>query len=447
MVYATAMLPSEADVMAMAPDAVAVSAGRKLAAPSHWRDGGRDERALWGQCQGSALYQVTVDLADHVSKCSCPSRKFPCKHALGLLFQATRLPEGAPPDWASAWLSKRGAAAEAKAAKPPTPDKPPDPVQQAARAAKRQGRVEDGLAVLETWLEDLARQGLAGIERQPHAFWEQQAARLVDAQAPGLAARVRRLAGIPSSGPGWPERLAGGVGRLALLVEAYRGRERLPAPLQADLGQLVGWTLMEEQVRAHGDLVRDRWQVLGRRRELAPGPQQLIAQRTWLLGATTGRQALVLDFLAPGKAPAVLLAPGQQQELELVFWPSAWPQRALVAAALSAPAPQASPERGGMVADVLEAMAEGLARHPWLERQAALLAAVVPVPPAGDGPWHVIDAAGDALPLVASDPWRLLALSGGRPLAMAGEWDGHALRPTCCWIDGQAVAGDEGQVA
>ena len=43
--------------------------------------------------------------------------------------------------------------------------------------------------------------------------------------------------------------------------------------------------------------------------------------------------------------------------------------------------------------------------------------------------WLVQDANGDALALVSGDHWMLLALSGGSPVDLAGEWDGRALRP------------------
>ena len=51
-------LLSESQVLALAPDASAQSAGRGLAAPKHWRSHGLDATAIWGECQGSALYQV-----------------------------------------------------------------------------------------------------------------------------------------------------------------------------------------------------------------------------------------------------------------------------------------------------------------------------------------------------------------------------------------------------
>ena len=111
-------------VLALAPDAAAAAAGRKLASVKPWRGLGRSPAALWGECQGSALYQVRVDLADLTIKCSCPSRKFPCKHGLGLLLLASgapaAVPEAEPPEWVSDWLARRATTAEKRqAAKSP----------------------------------------------------------------------------------------------------------------------------------------------------------------------------------------------------------------------------------------------------------------------------------------------------------------------------------------
>src|SRR5690242_8827324 len=102
-------------ILALAPDTSSASAGKKLASTKGWQGLGRNPTALWGECQGSALYQVRVDLSDLTARCSCPSRKFPCKHALGLLLLAATtpaaLPEGEPPEWVSDWLGRRAAAA------------------------------------------------------------------------------------------------------------------------------------------------------------------------------------------------------------------------------------------------------------------------------------------------------------------------------------------------
>ena len=74
-------------VTSLAPDAKVAAAGLKLAKTGTWSDVGYHESLLWGQCKGSGKnpYQVCADLADSAFRCSCPSRKFPCKHAVGLL--------------------------------------------------------------------------------------------------------------------------------------------------------------------------------------------------------------------------------------------------------------------------------------------------------------------------------------------------------------------------
>src|SRR4029078_6815425 len=103
---------------ALAPDASALAAGKKPAAPRLWDALGRSDTAIWGECKGSAVYQVRVALGDLVAKCSCTSRKFPCKHSLGLLFLAAespdRVPTATPPEWVTEWLGKRTESADRK---------------------------------------------------------------------------------------------------------------------------------------------------------------------------------------------------------------------------------------------------------------------------------------------------------------------------------------------
>lgn len=78
---------TEEQIIQLAPDAASVKAGKGLAVPGKWVLLACSERAVWGHCQGSGKnpYQTAIDLNDIAFKCSCPSRKFPCKHGLGLL--------------------------------------------------------------------------------------------------------------------------------------------------------------------------------------------------------------------------------------------------------------------------------------------------------------------------------------------------------------------------
>src|SRR5437868_5122151 len=75
----------------IAPDDASLKAGRGLRRDLAKLGISADDSWLLGQCQGSAKepYKVSVDFgnpAAPVGRCTCPSRKFPCKHALGLMF-------------------------------------------------------------------------------------------------------------------------------------------------------------------------------------------------------------------------------------------------------------------------------------------------------------------------------------------------------------------------
>src|SRR5579883_930249 len=215
-------------VLAMAPDASSAAAGKKQNNPKLWRNLGRSADALWGECQGSALYQVKVELTSLTAQCSCPSRKLPCKHSLGLLLLAatdrSAIPTAEPPEWVKDWLAKRQASSarkQAHAEKKASGATPPS-ADQRKTAEKRLATIKKGLDGLDLWLNDLVRQGLASVQTQPASFWERQAARLRDAQAPALDTRVRKLAELPNASTNWPEKLLAELGKMALLTHAFR---------------------------------------------------------------------------------------------------------------------------------------------------------------------------------------------------------------------------------
>lgn len=437
-------------VATLAPDASSLAAGRKLAAGRDWRAVGHDERALWGECQGSALYQVRVDLTDLSAKCSCPSRKFPCKHALGLMLKAagdaSSIATASAPDWVEEWLARRGAAAEKREQKKAeTSAAPVDEKAQARRAEKRAARVDEGLAALDLWIADLMRNGLASIADQGATPWHAQAARMVDAQAPGIAGRLRRIASVPRSTPDWARRVLAELARVALLTEAYTRLETLDPPLRDDVRALIGWTLKDEEVIARGEAADDRWLVVGQRTE---DEDHLRVQRSWLLGLDQGRHALVLQF-APGAAPfAQALIPGTVIDARLRYWPAAHPSRALIEERrgtepwrgaedrrANEPSHGAPPALDDFSA-LLQSGAAALAAQPWVESIPCVVRALRPAQAEAER-WLLVDAAGAALPLAPRDHRRLVALSGGNPVDVALEWDGDTLLPLAAIVDGR----------
>jgi hypothetical protein len=220
-----------AQVEALAPDASSLKAGRQMAEARKWSGLGRTERSLWGLAQGSGKlpYQAQVDLNEPAFRCTCPSRKFPCKHGLGLFLLAVQQPEilaeGEPPGWVTDWLAGRDQRATQKQERVA---KPPDPEAQAKRTAQRQNRVEEGVAFLRHWLGDLMRQGWSSLGAHPESYWQTASARLIDTQAPGLARMVAQIPKILARPP-WQQRLMQHLGRMHLLLSAYDRSDLSPA--------------------------------------------------------------------------------------------------------------------------------------------------------------------------------------------------------------------------
>jgi SWIM zinc finger len=435
------MILTSEQVLAQAPDSSSASAGKKLASAKQWRNLGRNEEALWGECQGSALYQVRVDLSTLSVKCSCPSHKFPCKHGLGLMLLAAATPdtlaEGQPPQWVADWLSKRHATAEAHQAA--VAAKPPEVVaaEKAKRADKRMSQVTKGIEQLDLWLNDLMRNGLASVETQPSTFWENQAARMVDAKAPGIAGRLRRMAGIPGATRDWPARLLDELGRLALLTHAFSRLDSLDPSLQEDVRELVGWTLDKDEVAQHGTRVIDEWAVLGQR---VDDEGHVRTQRTWMRGVTSGQSALVLQFAVNSQPFGELIICGIRMRAELIFWPSASPIRARIDTHEGTPQALAGTLSGAQpITAALAGVAASLAKQPWQDRFLCMLGPVTPLRQGDDDDeqWLIRDEEGASLQLMGDDHWKLLAVSGGQPVELAGEWDGYTLRPLGVMAEGR----------
>ena len=424
-------------ILALAPDPASAKAGSQLATPRNWSNLGTSDSTLWGECQGSGKtpYRTQIDLGGPAFKCTCPSRKFPCKHGLGLYLLRAAEPslfdQAETPAWVSHWLQGRQSRQEKKTL---TKDAGPEAAALARkREEKREDKVTAGLADLQTWLHDLAREGLASVRSRGQGFWDAIAARMADAQAAPVARRLRRAGSmLYQSGLRNAESLvANELASLYLLVRAWQRIDELAPALQADVRALLGWTMSQDDVLRQG-AVTDRWSVLA---QCTFDDERLRVRSTWLLGAATGRWALHLQYAVGTQGFEQQLAPGTAFDGDLCFYPSAWPLRAQIrhqddVQPLFAIA-------GPSSLDALQdTYADALAAQPFLERHPVLLGGLVP-----DGTDHGIvrDAQGRRIVLHPSfrHPVHLLALSGGHPLTVCAEWDGRMLLPLAVWHDGR----------
>lgn len=432
-------------VLLLAPDAASAKNGKSLATLSKWNGLGQEQQIIWGECQGSGKipYRTQIDLSEPAFRCSCPSRKFPCKHGLGLFLllvsHPTSLTNGTPPDWVADWIASRAKREEKQKQKLSEPEKVVDLESQAKRANARLNKVKAGVKDLQVWLYDLIRQGLTSVSTESYKFWEQPAARMVDAQAPSLARQLRDIPSVIASGSGWQERLLYRLGKLHLLLEGFQRLEDLSMGIQADIRTQIGWTQnqaeLTESVTEKGSnhLVQDVWLVVGQQVEIE---ERLRVSRTWLWGKSSDRYALYLQF-AHGTQPFehnFLL--GNYLEAELTFFESAYPLRAIITNRQSSPHSVSIVDSIGYktIDLAIASYSSALVKNPWLERFPITLQQVIPLHQ--EGKWFIRDRTANLLPISSrfERGWMLLALSGGHPVTIFGEWNGNDLYPLSIWV-------------
>lgn len=422
-------------VLALSPDDASAKAARGLVAPAKWPLLGASDAAVWGECQGSGSkpYQTQVDLSGPAFRCSCPSRKFPCKHGLALLMlqaqDASRFTSTEPPAWVTEWLASRGEKAQKKEEREREKAAVPvDPQAAARREGQRWKRIEEAVSELQRWLCDQVARGLGALDAESLKGWHTMAARMVDAQAPLLGTRLLEAARDVGTDPAWPERMLERLGLLRLLCEAVQRRAGLTASLRADLQTALGWPQDKTEVMAEGEALADRWTVLGVATE--ERDDKLTERRVWLHGQRSGRRAWLLDHAFGGRGFEQAWLTGTSIDTTLRFFPGAAALRALAAEGVLAPQAPEWPNAG--LDSEWERIADRLAACPWSVLHPLVLPQAVVIRVAAS----TLAVVGDrALPLSIddSDRWTLLASTGGRPCQLMGEWNGRALKPLTAW--------------
>jgi hypothetical protein len=320
---------TEEQILALAPDDSSRKSGKELSNSSKWSNTGVNEKALWGECQGSGKnpYKTQVDLTKIAFKCSCPSRKFPCKHGLGVLLfyvrQKNQFATTESPAWVKEWIEKREEAAEKKTEKA---DKPVDEEAQAKRQQKRLKKVEDGIGELQLVLKDIVRNGILNMPEKAQSLFGNLTKRMIDSQAQGLAVMTRELAEMNYFRDNWQNNFLEQVVRLHLAATAFNHADTLPVAISEEVKNSIGFTQSTEEVKQQ-EGIQDEWFVLGKSTEQQ---EQLFVQRNWLMGRQSGMYALILQFYVRAQLPELNLAPGTTIEGELAFYKSICPYRAIV---------------------------------------------------------------------------------------------------------------------
>jgi SWIM zinc finger len=437
-------------IEAMAPDQSALKAASALLKPAKWPVRARSGHLIWGECQGSGAnpYRVVADTDEHGAKCTCPSRKFPCKHAIALMWlfveDGATFQDADIPAWVNDWMGRRrkaaapaasGASGEAKSlstARDTAADAPPDPKAEERKRAASEKRAQDtrrsvhaATEDLDGWISDQLRTGLAGFLNEASERCRRIAARLVDAKAGSLASRVDEMPSRLLASP-TEQRIDGAIaelGKLALLTCAWRA-----APDDPDLRREVIGSETREEVLADpaAPRVESLFEVLGER--TLTRRDGLVSHATWLMNLRAGPQrfAVLLDFFpASAGRRSGAFVPGERFTAELAFYPAHFPLRAVIVRRdQSSETPDGwSVSWPDAAADPIAALAEQALAAPWLTEMPVLLPeGRICAEASGRAWWRSND--GIAVPLRNAPS--ALALGANIERA-AGVWEGSGL--------------------
>ena len=426
---------SKPQVEQLAPDASSLKAGKDLAYLPKWVTLGMSDRALWGAVQGSGKtpYQTQVDGLSTAFKCSCPSRKFPCKHGLGLLFLfaenvADFKKTDAEPAWVKEWMDKRQEKAEKSEKQAPSVSgaKTADLEDKKAQlSAKNKAKTQDdrltnaqsGAAELKLWLKDLLRNGFISIPEKGAAYFEKTAARMVDAKAGGLANFVRGFNKINYyNGTTWQSDVLEQAAKTFLTLEGFKNLENLTPSVSDDIKSGVGWPTKQKELLEDetAEMLTDDWLTLTR---ITEREDDLTIQKHYLLGLNSHRFALILDFAYKNVAMPTLLIPATATKATLVFQPSNALFRRAFIKNQGANTPKIASEFEPLPnwTAAQHDIVQHLQQYPWADDVPQVVADLTL---ASDGnAWFLKDTEGAILkvsPLFSEEKiWQLLAVSGG----------------------------------
>lgn len=285
----------------LAPNAAAAQNGRDLVRKGRFKNlraaGGGT--LLLGECAGSGKddYAVSADFlnpANPVFRCTCPSRQFPCKHALGLLYAYAGGSPFAPCDIPEDILDKREKALKREEKKKEAPeDKPTAKKTNTAALTKKIDAQIEGLGILEKIVLEITSSGL-GLMNHPRADeYLEQAKQLGDHYLPGAQAALRgflRLFDGEQAGSAGHLRALCELGRLHAL--ATKGMEYLRKKAEnpeanidtsTEMEELLGNAWQLSQLRELGRIEKDAELVqLAFRCHTDEGAQEFIDEGLWI---------------------------------------------------------------------------------------------------------------------------------------------------------------------
>jgi len=294
-------------------------------------------------------------------------------------------------------------------------------------SSKRLDQMIAGLEELDNWLQDTFRQGLASLEQQPFSFWKEISTRMVDAKLGGIGKRLTRLSTIIGQQQNWHELVLEELSSFYLLIRGIRNLAQLPTPLQTDLLQIAGVNTRKEDLFKNGIHLQDTWMTLALSHQ---EEDNLRSRKTWLYGWTSHRYALVLDFAWGRTDFTNHYEAGKVFTGTVVYYPSNTPLRVVVKEKRQLDKKYIKRIVGfPSFTEFLHHYATNLANNPWLTTHPCALEEVTPT--LDKDTLILLDSDNYIIPTSISPPekWQIIAMSGGHPINLFGEWTGKVFIP------------------
>ena len=430
-------------ILSFSPDAAIAQRGQELATIRKWRNLQGNENIIWGECKssGAFYYLVAINVKGPSFRCNCPSKK-PCKHTIGLMLLAANnsdavLVSSDYPEWVNEWLNN---STSVKSEEVSSEEK--EVIQHEREVAKQKNRnkrlhqMEVGLEDMEIWLTDTIRQGLASTERQGFDFWHDISSRMVDAKLGGLGKKIEAMQLFQGGNINWVDKMLSQMTNLYLVAKGFKNLEKLPLLLQQELLSVAGINIKKDEVLEQDGML-DEWMVMGQTEGVE---DRLNFRRVWLKGQKTKKDALILDYVFgeggfPNHFPTGSIIKGV-----LCFYPSSYPLRAIVRLPFGI-VTESQPFNGfsGFKSFTL-AYSKALLANPWLLDFPVCFENVKPIKKKNK--LFILDKNNQQLEVLIQnqDDWKLLAMSGGYPIKIFGEWTGDVFIPLSAESEGRLVA-------
>ena len=415
------------NIRKLAPDGLSMNRAMGIFFAGKWQEIGGNEKMVWAKYPyyPGRYFNLIIQLDPLKYHCSCSSKSQPCKHILGLLVQLYRNSEAffittQIPAWASQLLEPpKTTSAKKKEVKP---------VSSKTLLARRE-LMKSGIQLLDKWLHQLIRHGLAEVQSKPLSYWDEVAAQLVDAKLGGVAKKIRQVKGFIQE-ENWVEKLSFLIGELYLYVKAFNQYEELALPLSKDIDTYAGISPKRGEVlETQG--IEDHWYVLG---QVFGEEEQLSYRRTWLWGIKSGVPALNLAYSWGGQPYLHDFVKGGIYRATMHFYPSAYPLRAITEEVKLLENTTHHPKNGYLsIQKFLTHFAEAKVLNPFLQNFPVLLHRLIAV--MEQKKLLLVDKDRQTIEVKCSmdSAWKMIAFGGGGEMTFFGEWNDGAMHPLAIW--------------